>query len=885
MRLEVIRTGRWPVIVALGFCLLISGGAAPQARAGFDLDSVEMEFSQEDGSAAKEAGSHPFSWTTTYTGETVLEGGEEIPAQTLKELRVRLPPGLVGAPAALPRCGRSTFLDGACPASSAVGSIVLRFYLGQPEEQEFPLYSLEPLPGAVAELGFLFEPLGAPGLLRISLEPDPPYSLRAVLAESPQALLLFGTTLTIEGTAGDDAFLTLPRSCVEPLTAVFEASDWDRPDEWTTATVEVSDPAEPLFPSPLVGCERLGFAPTFSLRATTSAAHSAGGLEVDLDVEDPGLTAADGIAEADLREATIELPQGMSVNPAFADGLGACTAPQYASASSSAGEGCPGSSKVGTAQVESPLLDHPLQGAVYVAQPDDPATAKRGAENPFDSLLALYAVLGDHSEGLVLQLPIGLTANQADGRITATVRDVPPLPFSHLSLRLRGGPRGLLATPQRCGGHPVKAVLTPSTGAAALQSQANLEFDSSCEAPSFDPVLSAGTANPRAGGPSPLVVEVDRSSGEPDLRSLAVTLPEGVAARFGGVPICAESLIDTGSCPPASRVGYVRIAAGEGTPAWIPAADRAPGSVFLAGPHEGARFSLVVALPAELGPFDLGETVLRAPIRIDPRSARAVVRLGPLPQIIEGIPIRYRALRMVLDRPGFIRNPTSCLEGAVRAEVRSQAGEIAQPADRFQVGDCAALRFGPAVSARLFGPTHRGAHPRLRAVLRSRPSEANLRRASIALPPTQLLDLRHLGGVCSPAALAADRCPRASAIGWVRAWTPLLDGPLHGPLHLLGGKRRLPRIAASLDGELQIRLGGRIDSVRGRVRTSFDDLPDVPFSRVVVTFAGGRRGLLVNSGGVCDKRWRISAALAGQNGKRSVSRPLLRRHCQSIRNR
>ena len=33
-----------------------------------------------------------------------------------------------------------------------------------------------------------------------------------------------------------------------------------------------------------------------------------------------------------------------------------------------------------------------MKGAIFLAEPDDPATAAAGAENPFDSLLALYLV-------------------------------------------------------------------------------------------------------------------------------------------------------------------------------------------------------------------------------------------------------------------------------------------------------------------------------------------------------------------------------------------------------------------------------------------------------------------------------------------------------------
>ncbi len=84
------------------------------------------------------------------------------------------------------------------------------------------------------------------------------------------------------------------------------------------------------------------------------------------------------------------------------------------------------------------------------------------------------------------------------------------------------------------------------------------------------------------------------------------------------------------------------------------------GKVYLAGPYKGAPLSLLVVIPAVSGPYDLGNVVVRAAINVDQTTAQVTTVSDPLPQIIEGIPLRTRAIRVNLDRPEFAINPTNC---------------------------------------------------------------------------------------------------------------------------------------------------------------------------------------------------------------------------------
>jgi hypothetical protein len=882
MWFDVKRIGRVAGPVGLALILLLLMLAwTPPARAAFTFESLESGYTKADGSPAREAGTHPFAWTMAYTGATVTRNGQELPAQALKELRVQMPPGLVGAPARLAHCSHVEFLEEACPAASAVGTIVLSFFLEGRVEKELSVYNLDPSQGTVAELGFLVPPLQEPGIIHISINPSPPFNLEATISEVPQAVLIYGVSLTLNGASNDTAFLTLPRSCDGPLTTVFEAVSWEQPNETTRAAVEARDPADPSQPLPMTGCSALGFAPTTKVAATTDRAEAPSGLDLGIDVDDPGLLSPAGTAAADIHDVVVELPEGMTVNPAVAEGLGVCTAGQYLAESEPGGAGCPESSKVGTAELETPLLDEPLKGSVFVAEPDDPSSAAPGAENPFDSLLAFYLVLENPTRGVALRQAIAVRADPGTGRLTASLGDLPEVPISHLGLHLRGGPRAPFVTPGACGERPATMTLIPSSGGAAVRASETLEVGAACGARGFHPSLSAGTTNPQAGASTSLVLDLRRQDGEQELGSLSVDLPEGLSASLGSVPLCPEPAAASGGCPPAAKVGFTRVAAGAGaSPAWIPAPDAQPGSVFMAGPYRGAPFSLAMALPARAGPFNLGNVLLRAPIFVDPRTGRARIEIPSLPQILHGIPIRYRDLRLVLDRPGFVHNPTSCEPSSFAASAISDTGSAATATDRFQVGNCASLQASPRIEASLLGRAGRGGHPRLRILLRPRPGDANLRQATLTLPGTALLDFRHVGAICASTAYATGSCPARSVYGRAKIWTPLLARPLEGPLYLKQAAGKLPEPVALLDGEISLELHGRLRWHHGRLQASLVGLPDVPFSRAVVTLDGGRRGLIVNSGGVCLRPRRIAVRALGHNAAESIRLMHLRARCR-----
>src|SRR5262249_33993458 len=154
------------------------------------------------------------------------------------------------------------------------------------------------------------------------------------------------------------------------------------------------------------------------------------------------------------------------------------------------------------------------------------------------------------------------------------------------------------------------------------------------------------------------------------------------------------------------------------------------------------------------------------------------------------------------------------------------------------------LGFKPKLALKFNGPTHRNAHPALRATLTMPEGGANIAKAQVLLPKTELLENAHIRTICTRVQDAAKACPAAPIYGHARAWSPPPDQPLEGPVYLRSSNHQLPDLVASLDGQIHIDLPGRIDAVNARIRNTFWAVPDAPVSKFVLTMQGGKKGLL-----------------------------------------
>jgi hypothetical protein len=614
------------------------------------------------------------------------------------------------------------------------------------------------------------------------------------------------------------------------------------------------------------------------------------------------------LGEADLKQTTVTLPPGLLPNPSFADGLAACSEAQIGYQGIKEGRQtfstepaqCPDAAKVGTVEVDTPLVDHPLPGAVYLA--------KQG-ENPFGSLLAIYIAVNDPQTGVVVKLPAKVSPDPVTGQLTTTVEESPQVPFEDFKLDFFEGARAPLRTPQTCGESattpnfttttqlvpwtsPEGATATPADSFTIAQAPGGGACAATKAALPNAPSFEAGTASPIAGAYSPFLLRLKREDGSQELRGLNVTLPLGLTAKLAGTAECSEAQIAQAqsrnkpgegalekaspSCPAASQLGTVTVGAGSG-----PAPFYVNGTAYLAGPYKGAPLSMAIITPAVAGPFDLGSVVVRAALQLDPETAKVTVQSDPLPTILEGIPLDVRSIAVKVDRPDFTLNPTSCEVKALTAEAISTENQVANLNNRFQVGGCSNLGFKPKLSLKLGGGTKRGDHPSLTATLTyPKGNYANIAKAQVALPHSEFLDSTHIKTICTRVQFAANSCPAASIYGFAKATTPLLDKPLEGPVYLRSSSNPLPDLVVDLNGQIHVTLAGRVDSVHGGTRNSFEAVPDAPVSKFTLSLPAGKKSLLQNSTNICQGSHKATAKFTAQNGKTFEARPQLEAKCK-----
>ena len=889
-----------------------------------------------DGSAQTAAGSHPYQLETDLGFPSVAALNKEILAVGggIRDVEVDLPRGVVVNPNATPvRCTEVQLEATQCPNDAQVGLVSIIQSATGIATSFGALYNMVPAPGSAGEFGFEF----AEGIyvhLRGSVRSDGEYQLSATTSDIPAKVGVQRVDVTLWGSPSEHAhdairgeclfdkkvsscpvaapnstaFLSMPSSCGGPLTTVARADSWEAPGLFAKRSAESTDLSG--VPVGVDGCNQLGFEPTIEARASTNVADSPTGLEVDL--HQPQSEDYDGLANANLKGIKVTLPEGMTLNPSAANGLASCSSAQIGLTTpvgqagpihfDEAPQHCPDAAKIGTVEVDTPLLDHPLPGAVYVVKPFD---------NPFGSLLGIYLAIEDEQTGIIAKLAGRVEADPATGRLTSSFSDSPELPIEDVKLGLFNGPAAALKTPLACGTHTTTATMTPwSTPEGADVSDADSFAISTAaggsgacpaseaQAPN-GPSFEAGTVAPQAGAYSPFVLKLSRADGSQRLTGIDTTLPPGLSGKLAGIAQCSDAQIaaasarnhpeegmierQSPSCPLASEVGVVNVGAGAGpTPFYT------QGHAYLAGPYKGAPLSLVTITPAIAGPFDLGTVVVRIALQVDPLSARIHAVSDPLPTILDGIPLDVRSVALRMDRPDFTLNPTSCDPMAITANAVSSLGQSAALSTPFQVGGCSSLAFKPELKLSFKGGTTRAKHPALSTVL-TYPKQgpyANIAKAVVTLPHAEIIDQNHVGNPCTRPQFAEEKCPAISVLGRAKAWTPLLDQPLEGNVYFRanGGERTLPDIVADLRGQIHVELIGAVDTAtpktNARIRTTFFAVPDAPVSRFELQLKGGKEGLLVNSANICRAPRRATVSFDGQNGKAFDANPVIASRCK-----
>jgi hypothetical protein len=911
--------------LALGLVLTFAPSALALGEEDFDKYAIEVASAELSDT---QAGAHADFTTVIDVNEK-----EGHPYANTRDVTVDLPPGLFGNPKAFPQCTQLQFgVDptvSECPLDSQVGMIEITIGGLASTTCHEPIYNMA-VPGGNSAARFGFFACLYPVFLDVRVDPETS-SLVASVQAAPSAAELIRSTTAFWGVPGDPIhdteritplesdegksgppggrpsgmgdvpFMTNPTGCEEERQVSITATSYQRPDLPSTATVP--------FPK-MTGCGAVEFNPTASLKPTTTQGTTGSGLDYNLKFPTAGIESANLNGPSELKRAEVTLPQGMSVNPSEAEGLGVCSEADLSKETydSPPDQGCPETSKIGSVEAITPVIDRNGVGSLYLAKP---------YANPFHSLIALYMVVKIPDRGVLVKVAGKVTTDPQTGQLTTVFDDIPQLPVSEFKLHFREGARAPLVTPPACATYAGISNFTPYSAPDKPISRESLFAIESgpdhgpCPTgglPPFKPGLLAGTINNAAGTFSPFDVRLTRTDSEQEITHFSIKLPPGVIGKLAGIPLCSDAAIEAAkarkgihggeeeinspSCPAASQVGSSLAGAGVGDVLVY-----VPGKVYLAGPYHGSPISIVSVTAAKAGPFDLGTVVIREALSVNPETGEVFVDAtgsDPIPHIVQGIPVRLRDIRVYVDRPEFVLNPTDCSPTSTASTVLGAGLDFASEADDrpitvtspFQAADCAALPFKPKLSLKLLGGTKRGQFPRLKAFLRMNGiGEAGIARAQVTLPKSEFIEQGHFKTICTRVQFKqqggnGEACPPGSIYGWARAKSPLLSEPLEGPVFLRSSEHQLPDLVASLRGqEINVHLVGHVDSVGGKLRNTFETVPDAPVEWASFSFAGGKKGLFVNSTDLCEGTHRAIVAFTGQNGKEHDFRPAVRAKC------
>ena len=935
IRVAVLSASASVLAVALAVVVFASSALADQPPPSSCLTHGSctpiLSFSVEPSNV--QAGGHPDIEILFRLENRLLQRSTSACAcEDAKDATVHLPTGFIGNPHATPQCEIADFAADTCPIDSQVGIVHIS---SNGIDFDAPVYNLLPPPDVAGLLAFKIFLFDTPQFTVLNARTGSDYGLDATATsivhgeypvETYQELLwgvpadpshdrlrldrkqVPGEAPSYLGALCDENGVVStadPHTIVKPCYTNFQEPQPQPSNSPRTPFLQAPTTCDPSLESSLdvlsyaggsetadsawpteSGCGQLGFNPSLYAQPTTTRTDSASGIDVDLQV--PQVLSPVLPSPTELRAATVTLPEGFSINPNAADGKIAC-ADSEANFGTLLEAHCPEFSKVGSLEIDSSALPGPLPGFVYLGQPL-PGNRYR-----------IFLV----ADGFATHVKLAgtVTPDPATGRLAITFENLPQTPLTAFNMHFFGSERGLLATPDQCGTYAVTSSFTPWD--AALSAETSSQFFTLDSGPGgspcpgatrpFNPSFHAASAGNTGGAHSPFSIEIDRADGDQNLSGLKVTTPPGFAATLKGVPYCPDSALAaigdspyTGAaeianpkCPAASQIGTATAAAGAGNhPLTI------PGKVYLAGPYKGDPLSLAVVTPAVSGPYDLGNVVVRAAIEVNPTNAQITAVSDPLPQILQGIPLRLRSIQISLDRPNFALNPTNCDPFAVTSSISGGHGAVANDSAFYEVTNCLELGFAPNLALHLSGGLNRRGHPAIHALFTQQPGESNSRVVQVVLPKGEVLDNAHIGAPCTRVQFAAQNCPASSVLGDAEATTPLLANPLKGNVYLRSSTKGLPNLVADLRGQFNIELVGRIDTVNhGALRTTFESVPDAPVSSFVLNLQGGSKGLLENSESLCGKTKRATVHMVGQNGKTATLSPKLQTSCAASQKR
>jgi hypothetical protein len=842
-------------------------------------------------------------------------------------IRTDTPPGLVPNPQSVPKCAEANLEANTCAPASQIGTVVLRLRTYLPGTIAGPtspfgipantkgtlrvkigLYNMEREHGELAR--FSFNPTQAPGATGepvdiVGHKRADTHALYFVISNvtnpvTPATPTLTGSTLTFWGTPGaashdaergqatlqlaqsdnpgglpagafpytlaarpatgatgitntTNAFLRNPTSCTGPSVATLTLDSYQ--GDRRTRDDQVGEETNGL-----TGCDQVPFSSTTTFGVSSLQRDAPTPLAVELNI--PQTVDTNTIGTSDVKKVAVTLPPGMTISPSAANGLEACQDAQFNKGNDNPIT-CPAASRIGAVTIDTPVLDVPLKGSVYVGQPL-PGNRYR---------LFVQADGPDIS----VRLKGTVTPDANTGQVSAVFDDNPQLPFSRFRLDFDGGSKAIIASPPACGAATGSGSLSPWSGTATSTTSSTVNVEN-CAGNPFAPVFSAALGSSAAGKYAPVTAAFARPDGNQFLSGLKATLPVGMTAKIKGVTQCSETQVAAESCPAASRIATVNVKAGPGEQPYA-----LSGPAYLTGSYKGGAFGTVAIIHVVAGPYDLGNVVVRQALRIDPETSQVTIDSDPLPQIKEGILLRLRDLSLTVDRKDFVRNPTSCGTQTISSTLVGIAGASVNRDAKLATTGCQTLPFRPKIALKFGNKTQmkKDRHPQVVAKVTQFESEAGIKSTQVALPKQVALQASNAQALCEKAAAAADKCPKTSIIGSATAVTTILNRKLTGPVYFVKGTRTtaagkevatLPTLYVPLSGEARVNLRATTSVSHDRLVTTFPSIPDQPITSFELKIDGGKHGIIAATTDLCKAKAKASTRFVAWSGKKAPTR-------------
>jgi hypothetical protein len=363
--------------------------------------------------------------------------------QNLNGLALRMPAGVLGKLAGVPRCEEPQAAQGACGSGSLIGHVTTGagsgpspFYIGG------NVYLTGPYAGGPFGLAIVVHALAGPFdlgnvIVRSRIDVDP-RTAQITVTSDPFPRILQGIPLDIRSvnvTIDRDGFIFNPTSC-DPMSVTGMVS----------STQGVSVPVSNRFQA--ANCAGLAFRPSFKV-STKAKTSKQSGASLDVWV-------ASGAGQANIGKVAVSLPKQLPSRLTTIQQ--ACPEATFNQNPAS----CPVGSNIGVATATTPVLVNPVVGPAYLV-------SHGGAAFP-DLVLILQG------EGVTVQLVGSIDIKK--GVTSSAFNSVPDVPISTFELTLpQGSHSGLAANlPEKakgslCGqGLVMPTTITGQNGAQVKQS-------------------------------------------------------------------------------------------------------------------------------------------------------------------------------------------------------------------------------------------------------------------------------------------------------------------------------------------------------------------------------------------------------------------------------